>query len=452
MSGISRHFVDVGTRRVHYRRSGSGPVVLMVHQSPHSSAEFEPLMLEWGASFTCIAPDSPGFGQSNPLEGAAECDDFARGLLDLLDVLGLARVAGYGVHSGGVILIAAMKLQPRRFTGLALSGYGVWTAKELAIFSERYLPPFLPTAYGEHLAWLWPRVLEQDWFFPWFAVTPEARVSHPHADVARADASAREMLDSGDAYRTGYGAVLRAPRDLPLPGSSVPPVLISSYPADSLVSHLERLSTLPPNWSATKAANLAAHQRLSRDFLQRHAQSAGTLGEDAADEGFVEITTAHFTGLIHWRGTGGGALRLHGPGRALELLRLDEGLAVDLPGHGLSSRWPGSVPTEQRPWMEVIDAVAEHFGCGSIAFEPLLKGEAALLFPELAPDRFGAYLTRAWGIVRAQHLFEPWYHVSAGTARAFDPEELAPERLALEHRALMRANAAREYQQAFSGG
>ena len=447
---IGRHFVDVGARRVHYRRCGAGPIVLMVHQSPHSSAEFEPLMREWAQHFTCIAPDTPGFGQSDPLPGTPDCDDFALGLVDLLDALGLDRVAGYGVHSGGVILVAALKLRPERFIGLAIAGYGVWTPDELAIFSERYLPPFRPTAFGEHLAWLWPRMIEQSWFFPWFAATPAARGLHPTDDGAPAAASAREMLDSGDAYRIGYGAVLRAPRDLPPGDAEIAPVLISTYPGDALESHLDRLGPLPRGWEAVKVADKAAHQALSRTFLDRHAAAPPPMLGETAEEGFAEIATPHFTGLIHWRGRGGGRLRVHGPGRALELLPAGDGLAIDLPGHGLSSPGPASPPPDRDAWTAVSEAVARRFGCTSTDFEPFQSGEPVRLFPDLTPDRFGSYLTTAWAIVRARHLFDPWYEVSAETALSFDPAELAPERLALEHRALIRSSAARACQQAFA--
>ena len=67
-TALQRHFVMVrgqyGTRQVHYRRGGQGPVVLLLHQSPQSSREMEPLIEAWGQSFTLIAPDSPGYGFS----------------------------------------------------------------------------------------------------------------------------------------------------------------------------------------------------------------------------------------------------------------------------------------------------------------------------------------------------------------------------------------------------
>ena len=61
-TALQRHFITIrgefGTRQVHYRRGGAGPVVLLLHQSPQSSREMEPLILAWGQSCTVIAPDS----------------------------------------------------------------------------------------------------------------------------------------------------------------------------------------------------------------------------------------------------------------------------------------------------------------------------------------------------------------------------------------------------------
>ena len=165
-------------------------------------------MRDWGAHFTCIAPDSPGFGQSGPLVGQPDIDDFADANIALLDALGLDRVAAYGFHSGGIILVTALKRHPERFSRLAVGGYAIWTQDEMAIFGESYLPPFQPSAYGEHLTWLWNRVLEQSWVFPWFDVRDAARLSNPYDDPEKVHAVVMEMLDAGDSYRAGYGAVL----------------------------------------------------------------------------------------------------------------------------------------------------------------------------------------------------------------------------------------------------
>lgn len=441
---MTRHFVDVGTRRVHYRRCGSGPALLMVHQSPRSSTEYETLMREWGEHFTCIAPDTPGFGQSDPLPDAnADIDAFADAVADLLDALGLDRVGAYGFHSGGIILVNALKRHPQRFSCLAVGGYAVWTPEEMALFGDRYLPPFRPSAYGEHLTWLWNRVLEQSWFFPWFAVEPAHALGVAHADPARVDAVVRELLDSGDAYRVGYGAVLRAPRDIPPPDAVTPPVLITASDDDVLQPHLARLGSMPAGWSAHAVATPAEHRATSLAFLREHPASApGTLGE-TADEGFLYVATDRFDGLIHWRGADGETVAtVPAPGRAASLIA---GAAINPPGHGLSDDWAGPAPTDWRPWREVLEQVGAARSFTNLTHERAPSGDPALLFPDATPDRFGSYLTRGWSIVRARHLFDPWYAANAADALSFDPDALAPRHLAREHLALMQGRSARAY-------
>jgi pimeloyl-ACP methyl ester carboxylesterase len=443
---ITRHYIEVDGRRVHYRKAGSGPPLLMVHQSPRSSAEYEPLMREWGAHFTCIAPDSPGFGQSDPLPGSPEIGDFADAIVRFLDAAGLEQVGAYGFHSGGIILVSALRRHPERFTALAVGGYAIWTEEERRIFSDRYLPPFQPSAYGEHLTWLWNRILEQSWFFPWFDLRNETRLSGSHADVARVDAIIEEMLDSGDAYRAGYGAVLRASRDLPGPEERTCPVLISAYEADPLHAHLSRLGTLPDLWSAVPVATPEEQQALSLEHLRRYP--APPIGEVRAadDAGFLPLQTDQYQGVIHWRRISGGErLVVHAPGRSVDLAGEEPGIHIDLPGHGLSSSWPGPAPAQWEPWSKVIAAAAHQLGAREIVHDPDPSGDPEQLFPDLSADRFGTHLTRAWSIVRARHLFDPWYEVKAENAIRFDPAELDPVRLAIEHRALLRARSAREY-------
>jgi haloalkane dehalogenase len=440
---ITRHFVTVAGRRMHYRRCGRGPALLMAHQSPRSSAEYAALMQAWGAHFTCIAPDTPGFGQSDPLpEEQPDIAAFGDALVGFMDALGLRRVAAYGFHSGGIILMNAVKRHPQRFSALAIGGYAIWTAEEMALFSDRYLPPFQPSAYGEHLTWLWNRMLEQSWFFPWFAVVPEYRLSVAHADVARVDQAVREMLEAGDAYRAGYGAVLRAPRDIPPPDAAMPPVLITAYDGDPLQAHIDRLGTMPAGWRAAKVVSPAAHQADSLAFLREHAAGDTPPLVEDRDRGFHPVTAEGFSGLIHWQGRPGDAATLPAPGRAADLIA---GAAIDPPGHGLSDDWYGPAPTGWRDWQAILDTVAEARGFTGITPEPLPTGNPALLFPDLAPDRFGAHLTRAWAIVRAARLFDPWYEAKAANARAFDPAALAPPALARDHLALLGARSARAF-------
>ena len=416
---ITRHFVDVGSRRVHYRRCGTGPALLMVHQSPRSSKEYEAVMRDWGAHFTCIAPDSPGFGLSDPLPAGPSIDDFADANIALLDALGLDRVHAYGFHSGGIILVTAIKRHPTRFRALAVGGYAVWTAEEMRIFGERYLPPFLPSAYGEHLVWLWNRILEQTWVFPWFDVRDAARLPFPTSDPAKVHPVVMEMLDSGDAYRAGYGAVLKAPRDIPPIDSVTAPVLISAFHGDPLQAHIDRLGPMPQGWRAEKVATPEAHYALSLAFLRETPASSVAALPEARDAGFTPVAAAGFDGLLHWSSDG-----------------------VDPPGNGLSDGFDGEPPTDWAAWEGVFAAFTAATGREAV-LAPLPKGDPDLLYPDLSPDRFGTYLIRAWAIERAAVLFEPWYAVDAASARAIDEAALEPEALAIAVRQRLRSPAAK---------
>jgi haloalkane dehalogenase len=437
---LMRHFAEVDGRFVHYRRAGAGPPLLMIHQSPRSSAEYVELMERWSEHFTCIAPDTPGFGQSDPLPGAPEIDDFADALIGFMDVVGLKRAAAYGFHSGGIILVNAARRHPERFTGLAIGGYAIWTDAERAAFGDAYLPPFRPTAYGEHLTWLWNRILEQSWFFPWFDARAETRLSVAHDDPAKVDAVVMDMLDAGDAYRAGYGAVLRAPRDIPPPGFQGPPVLITAYDGDPLQPHIDRLGELPANWRASKVTTPRQHQDESLAFLEALEPASLPVLRDSALRGFAPVTTDEWEGLIHWRGAGDEAV-VAGPGRSAALL---PHAALDPPGHGLSDGWEDA-PTHWPAWDSVLREVATIRGWSRLRHEPVAAGEPDRLYPDLTPDRFGTHLVRAWSIVRAAHFFDPWYDADVAHARAFDPADLEPERLAAEHLARLRASAAKSY-------
>ncbi|MFN3864253.1 MAG: alpha/beta fold hydrolase [Erythrobacter sp.] len=424
---ITRHILTIpGTgRRVHYRRCGTGPALLMVHQSPRSSAEYEPLMRQWSAHFTCIAPDTPGFGQSDPLPGNPEIADFADALCETMDGLGIGPCLAYGFHSGGIILVTALKRQPERFRALAIGGYAIWNDAEMRIFGERYLPEFRPSDYGEHLVWLWNRMLEQSWVFPWFDTREEARLSVAHADVARVAQAVKEMMEAGKAYRAGYGAVLRAPRDIPPAEAQVPPCLISAYDGDPLQAHIDRLGAMPAGWEARKVATPAEHQEASLTFLRAHGGDGccPPLAEDA-QEGWIEVGD----GLIHWKGTrGADRLVLHAP--AGEMAEPEKGtLAIDVPGHGQSDNCADP--------RGAVEAAAQALGAEAILWPAPPRGDPDRLYPDLTPDRFGAYLQRAWQIARAEAFFSPWYEASAAHAIRLDPAALDP--LALQRRARAR--------------
>ena len=476
--GVTRHFVRIGERLVHYRRCGEGPPLLLVHQSPASSAELEPLMQAWGESHSCIAPDTPGFGQSDPLpQACAEVDDFADALIGFLDAVGIARIAAYGVHSGAITLIAALRRYAPRFTAVAANGFALWTEEEKADFGEHYLPPFQPQPYGEHLTWLWSRLVEQRWFFPWYRTVHEARMRLPAAPPDRLHAQAMDMLYSGDAYRVGYGAMLRADRTLPSGGT---PVLIAAHDGDPLQAHIARFDSLPKGWQAVPLKTPQEVEAACFAHLAAHpARRVKLTDSTAAGAGFVAVRTPRFDGLLHWRGSADASrVKLHGPGSsAVAAIGSDDtgSLALDLPGHGLSDGWADGRAYNLDDWALAVATALERLApdrrvtLAGHGWSALLALRVAALndrvadveavdghlpLPEdgrlwrsealigIAPDHFGTHLVKAWAATRAGQLFWPWFDQRPETAIPFDPAQLAPAYLARQHLGVLQGVAA----------
>lgn len=470
MAVITRHFVRVGGRYVHYRRAGSGAPLLMAHRSPRSSLELQSQMERWSTHFTCIAPDTPGFGQSDPLPGEPDIADYADAIVAFLDALGIERIAAYGVHSGGMILINALHRHADRFSTVASIGYALVTQEEAPSFQGPYLPPLKPSPYGEHLTWLWNRVLEQSWFYPWFDAASGLRLPFAHDDVNPVDTWVRDLLEAGDNYRIGYAAILRAPHEMPrAPGV---PVLIAANLGDPLQPHLSRLRSLPDHWRAETVASLPELEALCLDHLKTHSCGEQPSVVESAERGFSPAEAPGFDGLIHWEGNSlAEQLVLHAPGRSSDLLKSSDGLRIDLPGHGLSDDWHRA-PECIEMWVEAVAATLARLsarprvvlgeglsallaaavarrinaaGWGGVEAHLPLPSESdrwrKCALPAQTPDRFGNYLTAGWSSVRAAEFFWPWFEARAANAIPIKADTVTPEALAARHLSLIRARS-----------
>jgi len=463
---ITRHFIDVknpdgNPRRVHYRRAGQGRPLLLIHQSPRSSAEYEPLLEKWAQHFTCIAPDTPGFGESAPLpQTAPDVNDYAQGIFAFMDAMGLPQTAAYGFHSGAIILITAAKHAPERFSTIAAGGYAMWTDAERRAFAENYTPPYVIMPYGEHLTWTWSRIREQSWFFPWYATTDANRLPFPHDDAEKNHAMVMDVLAAGPSYALGYAAVLQAPRDLPAQGQPTPPVLITGYHGDPLTAHIDRIESLPPGWATEKHIAPADAEAAALKWLQAHAGQGMALPRAPDDEGYT-------LNQLHWLGDrAAGHLHLHAPGSAAEFAHTSGQLTLDLPGHGLS------VPSTADP-AEVVRLIADALdslltapltritgdGASSILAaklsealgltpEPVIPGPYARI-PNLTPDSYGSHLTRAFAYARAEAAFSG--RPSPETVRAIPDGALTPQRLHRRTLALLRSRSANALTNALAG-
>jgi len=499
---LRRDFITIdgafGPRQVHYRRGGRGPVVLLLHQSPQSSREMEPLIAAWGGSFTLIAPDSPGYGCSTPLlrEGrpvaTATMDDFATATLEFADALGLGRFGIYGFHTGASIGTALAAAHPARISALAANGLVVLTPAERAVILRDYLPPLVPRWDGGHLAWLWGRMREQTIFFPWHDRRAATRMDFDVPPADRLQAGLLEFLAAGAHYPVAYRAAFEDRAELRLPAFRVP-LLVTAAARDPLGGHLARLGGRSASVQVEASADAATALARCHEHLARHP----------GDPPPARIAMAPASGLAgpasRYGGVPGGQVRvlhrpatrpallqpalvlLHAPGGsastadgiAATLAAHGEVFTPDLPGHGasdpvttagqggalegtldrLAAALKPALPAGRPVVIVALGAsalvgtlLAKRFGPGTglVRVDGLAGDPASWLrdgLPPLAPVWYGGHLLEAWHLVRDGRVFTPWFRRDRGGIRAGEPD-LDDGRIQQEVGDLLRANGA----------
>ncbi|MDA0241348.1 MAG: alpha/beta hydrolase [Proteobacteria bacterium] len=92
------------TTSMNYRRSGSGPTVVLVHGFLLGSGFWRPLIEYLARTHDVIAPDLPGFAGSGHMPALPNMEDFSDAVLTLMDDLGVDRFSAIGHSMGGCIV------------------------------------------------------------------------------------------------------------------------------------------------------------------------------------------------------------------------------------------------------------------------------------------------------------------------------------------------------------
>lgn len=461
---ITRHFIRVGDREVHYRRAGSGPPFVLFHVSPQSSAFVIPGMLPLADSHTLIALDTPGYGESDALpQVAPTMVDYADAALETLGALGIAKAPIFGSHTGANIAVELARRAPDRVAALVLDGLSLNTPEISHDRIASYAPTFQPSADGAHLAWAWQHTRDQLIFWPWYQPHRPNRLKQ---DIKGADFVHDVVLAKMAAtrYWLGYRAAFAHDYRDALYNCPVPTYFVT--PDADVHTAVERsLKGLPPNMffvdtdhdgqvdaiagvlakvvgdSAIGPAARPAHRRrLYRDFVtvaggQRLIRRAGV------ENGKPLV-------LLHGAMATSAALA----DRATALAATRPVLAFDIAGNGDSD--PIGAANLAAYAEDVRAAIAaagvdgfDLYGDGlgaTLALEVARQagpkaGKLILDRPEL-PDsdtrkdmianlapaieaRFdGSHFLTAWHMLRDAALFWPWYRAKADAVRAIEPD------------------------------
>ena len=419
-----------GTLDLHYRVAGSGPPLFLLHPSPLSSAFMEPLMQRLAGQATLVAPDTPGFGDSDAIGAETlSLDPYVNAMIALRRALGLDQVAVYGSATGAQIAIEWAKADRDGVVGVVLDNAASFTAAERERIMAGYFPDVTPAADGVHLARAWQAAHDATMFFPWQQPAAENRVADGVAPAEAIDMTARGYLTAGPGYENAYRAAFRnerAERVLPIRA----PLLVMRWRGSILKRWTDRFDhhrwgdnvvmahcgpTLAERWSCLQShlARVLPECKTQADALR-------------LDTGAVRYADTQF-GQVRYRpsldATPPRSIVLAGLGASGASVDARRTWVFDLPGHGGSATPPElDVETCAQAVAEAVAAVApgrstiagpgyaariaERVAAGSdrltAVSSPLFAYRGPL--PDLAPETSGAHLWRGWHWLRRQFL------------------------------------------------
>jgi pimeloyl-ACP methyl ester carboxylesterase len=105
MSLIEENDAEVNGQTIHYLKASAGPALVLVHGYPESSETWRRIMPELARTFTVIAPDTRGVGESS-LADNFTLEDVADDVYELVKSLGLRQVSLVGQDFGVQIVSA----------------------------------------------------------------------------------------------------------------------------------------------------------------------------------------------------------------------------------------------------------------------------------------------------------------------------------------------------------
>lgn len=152
---VRRAYADTPLGQLHYAEAGSGPVVLMLHQTPRSHDEFAELQVLLAEDFRTIAMDMRGFGLSAPLPQPASIEAMAEGGWALLDALGVDTAVLLGHHTGAAVAQEMAVQAPARAQALVLSAMPWVDAARRAGNHDVGVDRATAADDGSHLTELW---------------------------------------------------------------------------------------------------------------------------------------------------------------------------------------------------------------------------------------------------------------------------------------------------------
>ncbi len=215
--------------RITEPRHAAQPPLMCLHSSPNSGRIYDEVLAHLGSDRIVVAPDTPGFGESEAPPAPVEIEDFARTMAWLADELGFERMDIMGYHTGSSTCIELARQRPELVRRIVMNSVPIFTDSELAELRQSYAAAESKED-GSHLVERWKRMI------PFYGPTV------PREIMARNFA---EGLRGGPASHWGHRAAFNYPLPEKLPDVEHPILVINLD--DDLTGHTKRAQPLLRN-------------------------------------------------------------------------------------------------------------------------------------------------------------------------------------------------------------
>ncbi len=267
---MEQKFVLVKDIKIHYRISGWGTPIILLHASPRTGKMLEKFGEMLSIHFQVIIPDLPGYGYSESIpKKVTTMNDVVPYLRDFISAIYLKKPHIYGTATGAQLGIAFALKCPNEMKNLYLDNPAHFSEDEYQQISKNYFVNLTPTKNGNHLEYLWNHVRDSMMYFPWYDHSPENQFSKNEPSPVIIADIVKEYLMAGVRYDELYRAAFQHERVEKILNLKVPTVIFK-WKASILLKHINKLLSfqLPDNVRVVET---------EKDILERYKKMVSVI-------------------------------------------------------------------------------------------------------------------------------------------------------------------------------
>jgi pimeloyl-ACP methyl ester carboxylesterase len=202
---MEKHLINIDGQNVFFLAKGNGHPIILFHASPSSSKMFVPLIEKLSHHFLVIAPDTPAYGQSQPLNFIYnDLKELAVFVNQFTEKLGLDKFSIYGSATGAQLGIRYTLEFPDKVEHLFLDNAAHFTDKQRDDIFTSYFPDLTPQKNGIHLERTWKIVSNMFKYFPWYKKSEEYKLDRQVPPTIVLHHIVKDFLSASKNYSLAY--------------------------------------------------------------------------------------------------------------------------------------------------------------------------------------------------------------------------------------------------------